>query len=392
VINARPSLSATTRAARAVAIGLTIGCASLLSGCSMPPRSAEAAWLLADLAAGDSPTRLQRRHPWVERQAHVVPADAGAPATVADSYRSENRRRGVLVLVHGFSEHGRRDPRLVQFARALARSGFLVFVPELPGLRDLSISTREVVALRAAISHALDAFPEAHHQPTGALALSLAVGPLLMAAKAPELRDRVSFLVAVGGYYDLADAVRFITTGVDAGDDAGITRTPVEAGRWVVLASQSHWLEDAAQQALLARLAQRRIDNPDAAVDDLLAQLDADGQALFTLTDNRNPDAVDHLLQALPAAAQAEFRALDLAQRDLSAIRARVVLIHGRDDAVIPISHSRRLSASLDGAPSVWLHETTALGHVEVRPSLIEGFTLWRAARRILQLGETRHP
>lgn len=371
-------------------IGVLFVAALLLSACTSPPRSLEAVWLLQDLAADASPTRLERRHPEVERRDHRLPATTTAPETVADSYRSDNQRRGVLVLVHGFSEEGRRDPRLVEFAHTLARSGFLVFVPELPGLRDLSVSTREIAALQAGFAYALETFPAARDQAIGGMALSLAVGPLLLAAKDAALREEIHFLVGVGGYHALPDALRFITTGVDIVDGESVaTRTPAESGRWLVLASQSHWVEDSDQQALLAEIAERRIEDGRADVGDLLDRLDADGKAMFALTDNRDPDAVDSLLDDLPADALAELHALDLARRDLSALDAAVVLIHGRDDRVIPISHSRRLSARLaENNRSVWLYETGALGHVDVQPGLIEGFALWRATRRILLLGE----
>src|SRR6266568_4507002 len=42
----------------------------------------------------------------------------------------------AIVVVHGMHELGINEPRLVNFARSLAASGFFVMTPQVPGIAD----------------------------------------------------------------------------------------------------------------------------------------------------------------------------------------------------------------------------------------------------------------
>ncbi|MCP1673117.1 pimeloyl-ACP methyl ester carboxylesterase [Natronocella acetinitrilica] len=349
-------------------------------------RDYEAALLLADVASTDGDSRLQRRHGTPARE-HVHYSIDGRNYE-ADIYRSDRDHRGNLLLVHGFTEDGRRDERLTAFAATLARSGFVVFVPEVEGLRDFSVSSREIEVLIDALRHSISDQGPAAGESTAIAAFSLAVGPTLLAASDPAVADSVSFLISVGGYYDLVDTLRYVTTGVDAGSGDARPPPPLRAGRWAVLLSQLHWLEDDDDRELVEQMARRRLDEPTAPLEDLRRQLGSQGRAVYDLVNNRDAEQVEALLDGLPPAMLEEFRQLDLANRDLSGLRADVVLIHGPDDPIIPLSHSLRLREALAGDRQVWLYQARGLGHVDVSPGLRDGVGLWRATRRVLLLGE----
>jgi hypothetical protein len=96
------------------------------------------------------------------------------------------------------------------------------------------------------------------------------------------------------------------------------------------------------------------------------------------------------LLAGLPAAIRVEIAALSLKGRDLSRFRPRVVLVHGRDDPVIPESESLALEAALPPA-KVDLYFTDSLAHVDLTLSgLADTFTLWGAVYRVLALRDGR--
>ncbi|GHE22053.1 alpha/beta hydrolase [Halomonas urumqiensis] len=356
----------------------------LLSGCSSLERRHDALLVLGDLAAGEAPSRLKHRTQTPEREGLAYAVEDRD--YVADVYHPSVSRRGALILVHGLTEAGRRDPRLVDFARTLARAGFTVMVPELEGLRDFSVGTREVQGIADAIRHATAELPAAD-KGTGLAAISFATGPALLAAMQPDTAHRVRFVVAVGGYYDLTDMLRYVTTGEDRGGAGRQARPPRREVRWVLLRSQLHRLDDAEDRERLDAIARRRLAG-DEGPDPRISRLGPQGSALYTLVTNRDPARVEPLLEALPPPLLTQFEALDLASRHLDALEARLVLVHGPDDRVIPISHSRRLRDALPSGQAR-LFEAAGLGHVEVSMDWRDGWTLWRAIDHVLRLGET---
>ncbi|MCK8515506.1 RNA methyltransferase [Methylonatrum kenyense] len=355
----------------------------LLAGCESPGRATDAALLLGDVRAGAEDSRLKRRTETPERQ--TVRYEYGDEERVADLYRSGDSARGRLILVHGFTEQGRRDPRLVEFAHSMARIGFEVIAPEVPGLTDLSISQDESRVIADTVRHASD-----DGAPVALAAISFAVGPAMLAAMEEDTAEAVDIILAVGPYYDLVDVIRYASTGDDPGlaedEDA---MQPRPEGRWIILLAQRHRLDDANDRSLLREIGERRLENPRAEIEDLADQLGADGRALLELVRNEDPEAVDELIAALPSAIRDDLSALNLAERDLSPLRARMILIHGPEDRVIPISHSERLRQALPEGQAR-LYRAGGLDHVDVSTGFFDGIQLWRATRHLLRLADER--
>ena len=103
--------------------------------------------------------------------------------------------RAALVLAPGAAEAALDDLRLVAFAEAMTRRGFLVLVPALADDDELRVSAADADAVADALRYltGANAFPTA-----GLAALSYAVGPAVVATLEHDLRDRVDFIVAIG--------------------------------------------------------------------------------------------------------------------------------------------------------------------------------------------------
>lgn len=357
--------------------------ALMIAACAGPGRGYDAALLLGDVRAGAEDSRLKRSTETPRRDSVRYSVDERRG--VADRYRSGDAHRGPLVLIHGFTDQGRRDPQLVAFAHSLARSGFDVLVPEVPGLRTMAVGTAEIDRIADAVREA-----GTEQRPTGIAAVSFAAGPAVLAAMEPDTVHRVDFIVSVGGYYDLVDAIRYATTGRDAGSDRDDpVAEPRREGKWILLMAQLHHLDDPNDRELLEQIARRRLDDEYAPVDDLRDQLGPDGEAMYALVTNRDPDRLEALLADLPDGARRELATLDLARRDLSALRARLILIHGSEDRVIPVSHSERLRDTLPQGQAR-LYRAGGLDHVEVSPGFFDSWQLWRAATAMLRLADQR--
>ena len=328
--------------------------------------------------------------PWVE--AAVVLADLAGhrlrgenviPQSVA--YQRDGRSHGGdlygasggagLVVVPGAAELGKDDPRLIGFAQALARAGFTVLVPEIASQKALQVGPENVHDVADAIDWLASRQPR-----VGVAAISYAVGPAVLAGL--EEGDKLRFLVGVGGYYDLNAVIGFFTTGRYWEDGAWQERRPNAYGKWVFVRSNAARLWDSGDKTLLEIIAQRRMADPQAPINDLTAKLTPTARPITDLLAKGDPERVPGLVAALPAEMADDIRALDLKGRDLSGLKAELLLIHGRDDSIVPAGESRKLAAAV---PSAQLFIVDDLAHADWTPHRLSGmFGLLRAMHALL--------
>ena len=310
---------------------------------------------------------------WVEAARLLDGIARGAPegevrreiGEKADLYAAAAPPLAGIVLLPGVSPQGRDDPRLVGFARALAAQRFAVLVPELPELRALRVSASDAEAVVAAV-HRL----RGRGLRVGVGAFSYAVGPALLAGL--ELGPDAAFVLAIGGYRDIANVIRHFTAG------------PADRrAKWLFLRANASRLDRPAEQQALAVMANRRLADEQAGIADLMGDLGPDGRAVAALVTNRDPGAVEALLKGLPSPIRRELEALDLSRRDLGALEAPLLLVHGRGDPVIPAEESVALAAA---APNSELFLLQDLSHVDAGWTLRDGLTMLRAARSLLRL------
>jgi pimeloyl-ACP methyl ester carboxylesterase len=283
----------------------------------------------------------------------------------ADLYQpAETRAAAGLVLVPGATPEGRRDPRLVAFARELAAARVAVLVPDLPGLRQLRLAAAHADPIADAVTHLSK---RADGGEVGVIAISYAAGPAVLAALRPELDARIGLMLLVGPYYDMQSALTYVTTGAyRTGQEAPWqSGRPNPRGIWLFLAGNTDRLPEARDRRLLRRIAERKRADPHASVERLADRLSADGRAVYALATARDPDRVPALLDALPAAIRAELAALDLSQRDLSRLPGQIRLLHGRRDPIIPFTESQRLQQRLPAARTR-LYLTDGLVHADL--------------------------
>ncbi len=344
----------------------------------------EARLLLHDIAAGHAPSDLKRATRLPDRQPVVWRIDGRDGA--GDLYRPADGALARMVLVPGLTEEGRDDPRMTALAYSLARMRFAVLVPDVANLRRLRVGPEDARAIADA-ALALTGLPAGGaDSPVGLAAISYAVGPALIGALEPDAGGQIGFLVAVGGYYDMTAVVTYLTTGRFR-DPGGEWRSgrPHGLAKWRFVAVNADRLDDPGDRATFAVLARRRIADPAAPISDLAAGLGPEGRALLALLENRDPDAVPELIAALPEALRDGVSGLSPSRYDLTALEARLILIHGEDDPAVPYTESIALAAAAaPGAADLFLLD--GLDHVDFRAEIGLGdqFTLLDAAQAVL--------
>jgi len=275
----------------------------------------------------------------------------------------------------------------VAFATTFARARFAVLVPEIPNLRTQRLGPEDAQPIGAAIRYLSGCVAPAERAgAVGVAAISYAAGPAFLAALAPANRDLVGFLTAIGGYYDVEAVLTFFTTGYfrEGPEAPWRYRAPNAYGKWVFVRANAARLSGPSDQAVLAEIAARKLEELDADIADLRPRLGPEGRAVMALLDNQDPDRVPALIARLPAPIRADLEALDLERRDLSPMPFDLILLHGRDDPIIPATESQALAAAApDGKASLYVIDR--LSHVELSPgALLDGIGLWRALYRLL--------
>jgi pimeloyl-ACP methyl ester carboxylesterase len=218
--------------------------------------------------------------------------------------------------VHGFAPHGNRDRRLQTAATLLARAGFAVIVPTIPGLTQGRLRPADAEPVVTALA--------LRPGPVTLVAVSVGAGPALLAATDPRVSDRVETVVVLGGYASARELVRYFLTGAYAfGDLRGETRHDPEVVRAFITANAD----------LIDAPLRRALEAGDVtAVETALA-------ALAPLLDALSPERV------------------------AARIPGRLILIHGRGDPAVPYTETLRLAAARPGKTTVVL--VGVIGHVE---------------------------
>ena len=257
-----------------------------------------------------------------------------------------------------------------------------MLVPQLAGDQPLNVSAADAEAIAAAVATATE---RADLPKVALAAISYAGGPAMLAALRPGTAERVAVVMIIGGYYDITSAITYLTTGRYRAAPGEPWRTgPVhEPARWRFLSANAPRVGPP-DAAVLEQIARRKLRRPEAGVADLVGQLGADGRAVWRLLDNEDPAQVPALIEALPTGIRDQIRSLDLSSRDFAKLEADLLLIHGRDDPLVPFTESVDLAAAVpDDRARLYLLDE--LYHVELdSPPLGDMATMLRAAYRLL--------
>jgi len=335
-----------------------------LSGCTYPNLGdSDAALLLEDVLKGDRPSRLKTKTPTPTRRTIAYTIDGRHH--IADLYVSPQGAQAGIVLIPGVVQDGKDDVRLVTLAKTLARLRFAVLIPEITDLRRFHTRARHVRVMTDAFRY-LVAQPELAPQGrAGFGGFSYGVGIVLLASLEPDIRDKVDYLLGFGGYHDLNSIVTYFTTGYYHDVQAGMLkyRRPHFYLKNVFTISNSVLLNVPADRTQVRYLLKKDIKD----IDQELAKLAPDARALFELVTNKDPQLVATLIDKLSPRIQTELHGINPAKRDLSQIKAQVILLHGRGDTMIPYTESIAIAQALP-KDQVTLFLIEGYAHTNVKP------------------------
>ena len=270
-------------------------------------------------------------------------------------------RRSVLVMP-GFNSFGIDEPRVASLATDLAGSGFRVMTMAVPDLQRFQLTPAATDVIEDAVAW-LAARPDsaAPDGRVGVIAVSFTGGLSVSAAARERVRDKIAFVVSLGGHGDLRRLLRFLATG-EAPRVAGLHPPPAPhdygvavilnglADRGVVPSGQVPPLRQAIATFLIGSQLTVR---DQAAADRTFAQ--ARGMAERLAEPSRtymryvNDRAVAQLGPVLvPFLDQSGADDPSLSPEIAATPSAPVYLLHGYDDNIIPAAESLLLAAALE--------------------------------------------
>ena len=118
----------------------------------------------------------------------------------------------AVFFVNGTVPEGRELPEARRLAEGFARAGYLVVLPDLPGLTGDRI-TPETVAETAEVARAVSNRPDAADGEVSMVGISTGATLALLAAERPGVGDRVSLVAGVAPYSDIRTVLNVATTG-----------------------------------------------------------------------------------------------------------------------------------------------------------------------------------
>jgi len=278
----------------------------------------------------------------------------------------------AIFLVNGTVPEGRKLPEVQRLAESFARAGYLVVVPDLPGLMVDRI-TPKTVRETTQVAHKISIRDDAEGGEVALVGVSTGATLALLAAENPTLKGKVSLVAGVAPFADIRTVVSVATTSHYRRDDGELVRYKAAPFlSYVVARSLIATLprsED--KRTLMSELETVGRENPHPLTDLRLRPTDDLGEkasSVVRLLANRNPQEFDALYAALPEEVRDDLEKLS----PLAAtgkVRVPVEVATGPHDKYFPPYESYELKRV---APERRVTVTGALDHTELNFSLAD--------------------
>lgn len=269
-------------------------------------------------------------------------------------------------FVNGAHPERRQEPIVQRVTHGLARAGFVVALPDLPGLGEGELAPHTFDAARA-VTKLLSERADVRDGRVALAGVSTGAGIALVIAADSELADHISVVAAVVPFADIERLAGLATTSRYERD--GVTRDYEVTAlmRRVVARSLVAALPDGDDRtALLELLRAQDPDDVDAVrcLADPGRELGPEARSVAAFLLNDDPDRLSELYRELPPEVADRLRALSPGEHAPS-VRARVEGIAPPDDPYFPLPEAE---AAIELAPNGRLTVTRVLDHT--RPSL----------------------
>ena len=334
----------------------------------------------------DAPVKPQ---PWftddaLRQEVHYVTPDG---TVAADIYRlPDGRPRAAVLLFLGANETGRDDERAVNLGHALARAGYVVMIHWSPKMGlHANIEPDEPEKLVWAFQY-LEERGYVDRDRVGLGGFCVGASLALVAAADPRIRDRVHFVNAFGPYFDAESLLLQAASRSVVHEGEGDTWEPDTLTLRVLANELIETLDDSSEIEMLKRhYLKDQVTTP---VE--LTALSPSGRTVARLLNGVEPHEAEALYSALPTTFHEDLIRISPSSH-VGELRARLLVMHDRDDRLVPVSESRRLVKAARERTDVRYTEFLAFDHVVPGPGgvftrLGQGLRLYRHMYEIIRM------
>lgn len=314
--------------------------------------------------------RMSHQQNWitrVDRHSYaVLPITFSAPQGPirAKIYTPVNvQHPPAVVAVPGLHRLGIEEPRLVSFAESMAETGVEVLTPQVDALADYRVEPQSIDIIGRS---AQELAQRAGVRQVGVLGLSFAGGLSLMAAADPKYADQISFVAAVGAQDDVERVEHYLVEGhTQWPDGRPLTVPPHEYGWLILIYSHPEDFFPPADVEIARRSLRLLLHEDVDAAKHEAERLSPEGRGLMDAVFQHQRDGFRAKLLADLDRHSAEAVAVS-PHGHLQGLKARVLLVHGEGDDVIPSSEIEWLARDI---PNGHLQEaliSRAISHVNL--------------------------
>ena len=320
---------------------------------------------------------------------HEVHYQSSDGSTVADVYRPpDGRPRAAVVLFLGANAAGRDDPDVVNLGNALARAGYVTMFHWSPTMAlRANIEPAETGNLVWAFQY-LSEREYVDPERTGLGGFCVGASFALVAAADPAIRDDVYFVNAFGPYFDAETLLLQVASRSVLYDGA---RTPWEPDSLTMRVLANELIETLSEPSDIDAMTRRYMNNQALSPEEVNA-LSPQARRVAALLDGTTPEEAAALYSELPADFRRDIESISPSSH-VDNIEARLLVLHDRNDRLVPAAESRRLVDSVQDRSEVRYTEVLAFEHV--RPSgggigdlLAEALRLYRHMYSIIRIAQ----
>ncbi len=302
---------------------------------------------------GVSPLNWFTPDPIVERVTFPTPH---GPAT-GEMYRPPGEGPyAAALLFPGVAPRASSDPRVIRLSNALARSNMVTFIYWSPSMAAGHMLPEDVDNLVAAFRH-LYAQDYVDKSRVGMGGFSVGASFSLMAAAEEPIRDQVAFVYAFGPYYDLRDTLAAISSETASYDGETRPWKPAKLSRDVLITNFTRELPEPEGSRL------RDAFTTGHPLEIAAADLSSQGKAVYDLFQGVPAEETLTHFSRTPQSLQDRMLLISPSQR-LDGLTAPVMIMHDRQDRMVPVFESRRLRDALEGRGEFSYTEFGLFDHV----------------------------
>ena len=315
------------------------------------------------------------------------PFEAGT--SVAQVYRIPDRKpRAAVLLSLGITDQGFADSNVINLGNALSRANFVVMYQWSP---TVGISKNIDPAELEEVVSGFQYLEQQDYVDPGRIGLGgfcIGASFALVAAADPRIRDRVNFVNALGPYFDAEELLLQAASRTVVYDGVRTEWEPGEMTLSVIGNELSETLDSPEDAEMVGRFIENELTLPPGEMETLSPR----GWAVVQLLQGVGPEEAAVLYATLPSSFRAGMGEISPSSY-VQDIRARLLVMHDRNDLLVPAAESRRLVEATGDRIRVRYTELLAFDHVApsgggIRTILGQAARLYRHMYEIIRIAQ----